>query len=75
MSFRWAWNWPALARFYDIPYPASERVDAAVLHFTRERAPLLPSGEYRFTAAGYAIRVRVDTRERSVLVLYVFRLS
>jgi hypothetical protein len=74
MSFRWAWSWPALSRFYDIPYPASEQVDAAVLRFTRERAPLLPTGEYRFTAAGHAIRVQVDARERSVLVLYVFRL-
>jgi hypothetical protein len=75
MSFRWGWNWPALARFYDIPYPTSERVDAAVLRFTRERAPALATGEYRFVVAGYAVRVRVDARQRTVLVLYVHRLG
>jgi hypothetical protein len=75
MSFQWGWNWPALVRFYEIPWPASEKVDAAVLRFARERAPGLPSAEYRFTAAGYAVRVRVDAKERTVIVLYVFRLS
>jgi hypothetical protein len=74
MSFCWAWDFPALVRFNDIPWPASQRVDAAVLRFTREHAPFLPTGEYRVKSGGYAVGMRVDATAKTVLVVYVLRL-
>ena len=74
MTFRWAWSWPALTAFYDLHVHTATAVDRAVLDFTRDRAPHLPSGRYRLVAGGCAIRVRVDATFRTVLVLYVVRL-
>ena len=49
MSFRWGWNWPALVRFYDIPYPTSASVDAAVIGFT-----LRAIAGYRRSSSAYS---------------------
>jgi hypothetical protein len=73
MSFRIGWDFPALALFAHVPWPASADVDAAVLRFAAERAPRVPSGAYRVRAGGYEIALRVDGQAGTVLVLYLYR--
>jgi hypothetical protein len=74
MSFRWAWDWPALAAFYELSVYEATAVDRAVQEFTRHRASKLGSAEYRIVVARCSIRARVDTKAEMVLVLNVYRL-
>jgi len=73
MSFRLGWDYPALASFQHVPWPTSADVDAAILRFAAERAPLVPSGAYRIRTKGYEIAVRVDAKMGTVLVLHIYR--
>jgi hypothetical protein len=73
MSFRIGWDYPALAVFPKVHWPASADVDAAIQRFAAERAPLVPSGAYRIRTAGYEIAVRVDRKAGTLLVLHIYR--
>jgi hypothetical protein len=75
MSVEVVWDFPALAAFYEVPWPASADVDAAVLRFAEGRAKRMESGRYRIRAAGYEVAVRLDRRAGTVLVLYVSTIS
>lgn len=74
MTFRWAWDWPALINFDRIPHPwTAAAVDAAVQRFTRERAPSAETGEYRLRVEGYVVGLFVNRAAETVLVTYIYR--
>jgi hypothetical protein len=74
MIFAVDWDFPARTFLLNrILWPASGDVAAEVHRFATTRAPSLPSGPYRFRAAGHLLDVRVDQRRGTVLVLGIYR--
>ena len=73
MIFAVEYDFPARWAFDRVPWPTSAAVDAAILRFAAERAPHLESRSCTVRAAGYWIRVRVDRKLGTVLVLWLER--
>lgn len=71
MTFAVEWDFPARRALERVPWPKSGDVAAVVYRFATTRAPLLRSDACVVRGAGYWIRLRVDQKAGTVLVLYL----
>lgn len=75
MSLRIVWNYPALAVFYDLRVHEATAVDRAVIRFaeTGEGQLYRVGRHFRLRAGAFDAVLRIDTRERILHVLRIYR--
>jgi hypothetical protein len=75
VSFQIVWNYPALAVFYDLRIHEATAVDRAVIRFAETgKGQLYRVGpHFRLRAGTFDAVLRIDTQERVLHVLRIYR--